>query len=270
MATAVTPGKSAGPGESLDRLVGDWSVFQLRRGHRFSTDDVLCGWEAARSQPGARRLLDLGSGIGSVGLTALWALRSPRARLDGIEAQEISWRLARRSVRHNGLEQRVRYHLADLRDASPSGVSPCGYDLVMGSPPYVPLGRGVVSPVPQRAAARMELRGSVFDYCAAARRYLAPGGRFCFVMAAADPRLEQAPPRADLVVLSRLDVCFRAGRTPHIAVLGCARAEDAEARSRRRSQLVVRDEEGRWTEEYEALRRQMAAPDSAEPRGMTQ
>jgi tRNA1Val (adenine37-N6)-methyltransferase len=239
-----------GPAETLDRFVGDWSIFQLRRGHRYSTDDLVCAWRAAFGQPDARRLLDLGCGIGTVGLATLWRLGAPHdATLDGIEAQEV--RL--------GLGERVRIHHADLRDAPPQGVQPGSYDLVTGSPPYVPLGKGLVSPNPQRAGARSELRGSVFDYCRAARRYLAPGGRFCFVMAAADPRTEQAPKDAGLRVLERWDFVFREGRDPHISTLLCARAEDVAEAPRDEGRLVVRGADGEWTAEYTRFRSAMGA-----------
>ena len=59
---------------TLDLLAGDWGIFQLRGGHRYSTDDLPTAWTAARARPSARRLLDLGSGIGSVGLVTLWRL----------------------------------------------------------------------------------------------------------------------------------------------------------------------------------------------------
>jgi hypothetical protein len=38
---------------TLDILAGDWRIFQLRNGHRFSADDLLTAWTRAhaRSQP---------------------------------------------------------------------------------------------------------------------------------------------------------------------------------------------------------------------------
>ena len=68
------------PHESLDRLCGDWHVFQLKKGHRFSLDDIACSWRAANAMPHARRLLDLGCGIGSVGLSTLHKLADPGLR----------------------------------------------------------------------------------------------------------------------------------------------------------------------------------------------
>jgi len=237
---------------SLDLLAGDWRIYQLRRGHRFSTDDLVTAWRAAVASPGAVRVLDLGCGIGSVGFATLYLLDGD-ATLVGVEAQEISVRLARRTARFNDLEGRVTIVNGDLRDPA---VLPPGarFDLVTGSPPYVPVGHGLISPVPQRAGARIELRGSVFDYCAAARRWIAPGGRFCFVMAAADPRAEEAPAQHGFSVLERWDYVFREGRDPHISTLVCARSEDGPHPAPRRGRFLVRDIAGRWTPEYLAFR----------------
>jgi len=243
--------------ESLDSLIGDWNIFQLRKGHRFSTDDLVCAWRASLASPGGRRLLDIGSGIGSVGLATLHRM-GPYATLETIEAQEVSYNLAQRTVRYNGLSDRVTLHQGDLRDASVLAEG-ARYDVITGSPPYIPEGKGVMSPIPQRAGARMELRGSVFDYCAAARRWLAPGGRFTYVMAAQDPRTEEAPVAHELAVVERWDYVFAARREPHIATLVCARIED-DPPPRRSGTLVVRGLDGQWTEEYLEFRREMGSP----------
>lgn len=247
-----------GPEETLDALVGPWRVFQLRRGHRFSTDDLACAWRASLAAPQARRVLDLGCGVGSVGLSTLYRLPAD-ATLVAVEAQEVSAGLARRTVALNGLSDRVRVVHGDLRDATVlDGVAePGSFELVTGSPPYKPLGTGVVSPVPQRAGARMELRGSVYDYCRAAARWLAPGGRFCFVMIADDPRTEDAPIQAGLRVIERWDYVFAAGRAPLIATLVCAREGEAEG-PRVGGQLVVRGDDGEWTDAYQAFRDEMS------------
>lgn len=246
--------------ETLDPIAGSWRLFQLRRGHRFSVDDIVCAWRAAHARPQARRLLDMGCGIGSVGLSTLWRLGHEDATLVGVEAQEVSVGLARRSVRLNGLADRVTILNRDLRDLDavpPELVPEGGFELVTGSPPYIPEGKGVLSPIPQRAGARIELRGSIYDYCAAARRHMAPGGRFAFVMAAQDERTEDAPIQNGLVCIERLDVTFRAGRVPHIAVLVCAREEDADGIERQDISLTVRDADGNFTDAYEAYRADM-------------
>ena len=51
-----------------DCLAGDWKIFQLRRGHRYSTDDLLTAWYAVSACLEAGRtpvrVLDLGCGTG--------------------------------------------------------------------------------------------------------------------------------------------------------------------------------------------------------------
>jgi tRNA1Val (adenine37-N6)-methyltransferase len=251
----MTPEATAG--ESLDLLVGPWHILQLQRGHRFSTDDLVTAWMAWRARPSATRLLDLGSGIGSVGLCTLYKVSDGGQRADvhltTVEAQALSVGLARRTVRFNGLVDRVTQHHADLREAPLTG----SFDLITGSPPYFPEGTALVSAHPQKAGARIELRGSVFDYAAAAARWLAPGGRFAYVMSAADPRTEEAPIRAGLRVETRLDVVFAAGRAPQVAVLVCGHdGEVPEGRVTER--LTVRGADGEWTEEYLRFRKLFA------------
>lgn len=235
-------------------------MLQLRRGHRFSTDDLVTAWRARLARPQARTLLDLGCGIGSVGLSTLYAL-PPDARMVGVEAQEVSAALAERTVALNGLTDRVRIVRGDLRDPDvlvghlPDGAR---FELVTGSPPYVPVGTGLLSANSQRAHARIELRGSVFDYCLAAARWMAPGGRFCFVMVADDPRTEAAPVAAGLAVVERWAYVFGRGRRPHIATLVCAHAAEVDPEAPRATgELVIRGPDGEWTEAYQAFRREM-------------
>jgi tRNA1Val (adenine37-N6)-methyltransferase len=234
---------------TLDILAGSWRIFQLRNGHRFSADDVLTAWAAVQAHPNARRLLDLGAGIGSVGLLALWKLPDT-AHLSMVEVQAVSHALARRTVAYNRLQGRVTLYHQDLR-SWPGGA----FDLVTGSPPYLPLGSGVWPQHPQKAAARFELHGDIFDYCQAAARSLAEHGVFCFCYAASDPRSTQAIAQAGLTPVRRQAVYFRASLPPSIALFTCAwHGECVDL-----PPLVIRDHTGRWTPEYLAMREAMGA-----------
>ncbi len=233
--------------ETLDHLAGDWKIYQLKGGHRFSADDVLTAWTAARVCPQAREILDLGSGLGSVGLLTLWRL--PEARLTGVEVQELSYQLALKTREHNGLQERVQFLHQDMRAPLKLGKFP----LVTGSPPYFPLGKATLSPHPQRAAARCELHGDVFDYCRVAAEHLLPEGRFVFVHAAGDARPEQAVAQAGLQLVARREVLFRSQLKPTVALFVCAwqgpRTDPAP--------FVIRDSQGHWSEEYLEMRAEM-------------
>ncbi|MGC6491280.1 MAG: tRNA1(Val) (adenine(37)-N6)-methyltransferase [Myxococcota bacterium] len=245
---------SPGPGETIDQIIGDWWVYQLKDGHRFSTDDLLTAWRAATWRPQARRLLDLGCGIGSVGTYTLGILGHPDATLTGIEAQDVSIELNRRSVALNGLTDRVTLHHGDLRDSA-SILGETRFEVVTGSPPYIPLGKGVVSKHPQRAACRFELRGSVYDYCQAAKRHLEPGGTFTYVMSARDPRTDDAPSASGLAVVERFDVVFRSGDAPMIRVVTCMHEDTPDLPSMTTDCLVIRESDGSMSERYAQLRR---------------
>ncbi len=245
-----------GPDESLDRICNDWRIFQLRKGHRFSTDDLLVAWLAAQLRPDAPLQIDIGSGTGSVGLLTLQH-RPADARLVMVEAQEVSVGLARRTVALNGLADRIEIRHGDLRDPNMLPPHEHGtYPLVTGSPPYFPVGAGVMSPHPQRAACRMELRGDVFDYCTTAAQAMTPDGVFCLVHSAVDPRPEAAIDAAGLRVIRRHDVLFRDGRAPTIAIWAAAfegERDDAPP-------IIIRDADGEFNAAYLDIRASMGAP----------
>lgn len=253
----------SGAEETLDRLNPGWSIYQLSKGHRFSNDDIFTAWRASEALPDATRLLDLGSGVGSVGLSTLYRMRDARATLTLCEAQAVSHRLACKTVAHNGIEERVRLVHRDLRQFCDECEE--RFDLITGSPPYIPPGSCRPSKHPQKAHCRVELRGSVFDYCAAAKKLLAPGGRFVYVMAAQDERTFAAPPASGLRILERHDFTFKEGRAPHICTVVCCHAEEADSPRTAGAGpvhlgMTIRDGQARRTLHYRAWQEYMQLP----------
>ena len=51
---AAGRGPAIAEGESLDAISGYFRLFQLKNGHRFSTDDVLVAWYGTSWSPTAR------------------------------------------------------------------------------------------------------------------------------------------------------------------------------------------------------------------------
>lgn len=210
--------------ETLDHICGHWRLFQYAKGHRCSVDDLLTAWFGTTWCPRPARIADLGSGIGSVGLAAAW--RCPGAVLHTVEAQSISARLARKSAAYNGILDRYFIHEGDLRDPGVlEGEAP--FDLVLGSPPYWPLGSRCEADHPQAVPARLEVRGTVADYALAAARILAPGGIFACVFPSDQiERAEAAYREADLVLLRRQDVVFKEGQPYGLALFAGTRRQD--------------------------------------------
>jgi tRNA1Val (adenine37-N6)-methyltransferase len=234
---------------TIDALTGGWTIEQRKKGHRHSTDDLLTGWYAVEVVPDARRILDLGAGIGSVGLIALW--RSPSATLVSIEAQEVSFDLLTRNIARNALGGRVRAIHGDLREVREDE----RFDLVTGSPPYWDVSEGVVPRDAQKAHARFELRGDVRDYAIAARAALTEHGRFVFCFPTVQrARAEAACAAAELAVTRSRDVIPRAGAAPLFTLFACRRAEDGAEPHVREPNHIVRDEHGVPTAMHAAAR----------------
>lgn len=247
--------------EDLSLLCGDFRIFQKRRGHRWSLDDLVTAWTARRATLATppTAALDLGCGIGSVALMVAWSF--PGARVTGVEAQDVSLSLARRSAAWDGVDDRVTLLHGDLRDeaALPEGSR---FELVTGTPPYFLQGAAIESDKVQCAPCRFELRGGPEDYCLAAARWMAPGGRFVVTVSVLQrERLREAAARAGMDVLEVTDVIPRDGKDA--LVLTAVMTQGAGAWPAEARRLVVRTREHQWTEGFRAVRRDMGMPDVA-------
>jgi len=264
----VPPGPDAGvtvePHETLDAISGHFRLFQLRDGHRFSTDDILTAWYGTSWCPTARTALDLGSGLGTVGMICAWRL--PGARFVTVEAQGESVALAKKSARYNGLTGRYEIREGDFRLFNILRADE-KFDLITGSPPYWPPAAGVKSEHPQKLACRFELRGSVADYCSTAARHLAAGGFFACVFPhepAQLARVEAGAREAGLVIVRKRPVVFREGDAPLIALFGLMRVDDLPEWFRGQTwtepDLIIRTREGKIHPEYSAVKLAIGFP----------
>lgn len=156
-------------------LVGPYRIFQRINGHRHSIDDATTAWYALQKSPVVKRTLDLGAGIGTVGLAVLWGL-GDGAHLTCVEAQDVSYKLLVENICGNELNDRVRASHGDIRTIHLGEQFP----LITGSPPYFPVGTGSLPTDSQKAHARFELRGDVGDYAQAAKRHITEDGLFVF------------------------------------------------------------------------------------------
>jgi len=248
-------------GEDLCYLAGDYRILQRVDGHRWSADDLVTAWVAAEtvaSNP-PHRIVDLGCGIGTVLLFMAW--RFPRARVSGVEAQDVSAGLARRSLAWNGVDDRCDVVSSDLRDADL--VERFGQvDLVTGTPPYMPIGTGVESSRVQCGPCRFEWRGGVEDYALSASRLLSDGAPFVGCSAARQrARVTAGASRAGLLIERWRDVVPRDGKDALFSVYVMRKpVSGMDVPVRDEPPLVLRGKDGRFTNAFNDVRRAMGMP----------
>jgi tRNA1Val (adenine37-N6)-methyltransferase len=228
-------------------LVGPYRIFQRKNGHRHGLDDATTAWYALQKTRPVKNALDLGTGIGTVGLAVLWAL-GPGAKLTCVEAQEISYRLLAENILGNGLNQCVRAIHGDIRDLDLGERFP----LITGSPPYFRIGTGSLPADSQKAHARFELRGDVGDYARAAKRHITEDGLFVFCFPFQQKsRCAKLVTETGFMLMTVRDVVPMPSKPPlfslYCASLGFSGALKEE------DPLVVAFEDGNYTPEMRAL-----------------
>ena len=100
--------------------------------------------------------------------------------------------LAVRNIEYNNLGEYITPVCTDIRLIGKKDF-PKPIDAVIANPPYFPNGTGRISPNDTKNAARFELNGGIYDFCAAAARILEPEGKFyCVIRAERLPDLFSA------------------------------------------------------------------------------
>lgn len=157
---------------------GRLTLWQPRIGYRFSIDPLLL---VDFVRPPFGHLIDLGSGVGVIGLGLL--TRDPAARATLVELQPRLAGLARRNLRENQLGARVDVVVGDLTAELPLARGGC--ELVVSNPPYRTLAEGPASPDEEVAIAQHEKRVTLHQLATVMGRLLRPRGRAALVFPAA-------------------------------------------------------------------------------------
>ncbi len=248
--------------ESVDALCGHFRIVQLKKGHRFSTDDLLTAWYATLCAPSPTKVLDLGSGIGTVAMTMAWKLQN--VNFVTVEAQEVSIELAKKSMAYNGISDRVDIRKGDFRSEALNDDEK--FDLITGTPPYWPESDGVVSLHAQKQACRFEIRGDIKAYVQKAEKHLLPGGIFVFVFPInPDHQLERAMAaiaESNLRLFRWRKVSLQEGRDHDIALFACIAKTDLpeDYKTWKEDTLIIRSAEGEISVEYQAIKLSFGFP----------
>lgn len=164
-------------GERLDELHRNgYQIIQNSRKFCFGMDAVLLSG-FAKVKPG-ERVLDLGTGTGIIPI--LLRGKTQGRDFTGLEIQEESADMARRSVAYNHLEESVSIVTGDIKEAA-ALFGAASFDAVTCNPPYMTGNHGLVNPKQSKAIARHEILCTLEDVVGQTAKVLRPGGRFYLV-----------------------------------------------------------------------------------------
>ena len=163
--------------ERLDDLQRNhYQIIQNPEKFCFGMDAVLLSGFAGARQ--GDKVLDLGTGTGIIPI--LMSAKTQAMHLTGLELQEESADMARRSVLLNGLQDKIEIVTGDIREAG-SYFQPASFEVITCNPPYMPKGHGLVNPEGPKAIARHEIYCTLTDVAVAAEKLLNPGGKLYMV-----------------------------------------------------------------------------------------
>lgn len=163
--------------ERIDDLQRNgYRIIQDPKRFCFGMDAVLlCGFASAKE---GDRMIDLGTGTGVIPI--LMEARTKAASFIGLEIQEESADMARRSVALNGLSEKIEIVTGDIKEAS-ARFGAASFDVVTSNPPYMTGSHGLTNPEEAKAIARHEVLCTLDDVVREASRLLVPGGHFYMV-----------------------------------------------------------------------------------------
>ena len=165
-------------GERLDDLqLKGLEIIQNPKRFCFGIDAVLLSNFAKVKKN--EIVLDLGTGTGI--LPILLAGKTEGNHFTGLEIQEDSADMARRSVEHNNLQDRIDIVTGDIKEAF-SIFKPKLFDVIVSNPPYMLADHGLKNPNDALAIARHELMCNLDDIMRESSKLLADGkGRFYMI-----------------------------------------------------------------------------------------
>ncbi len=164
-------------GERLDDLqIKGYEIIQHPGKFCFGMDSsLLSSFVRVKSQD---RVLDLGTGTGI--LPILLEAKTKGEHFTGLEIQEESADMARRSVLHNHLEEKIEIITGDIKEAS-AIFGHVSFDVVVTNPPYMIGQHGLKNETDAMTIARHETLCTLDDILRESAKLLPFKGRFYMV-----------------------------------------------------------------------------------------
>lgn len=163
--------------ERIDDLQrNNYKIIQDPNRFCFGMDAVLLsGFARARE---GDKVLDLGTGTGIIPL--LIEAKTKAAHLTGLEIQAESADMAARSVKLNGLSEKIEIVTGDIKEAVRL-FGAASFDVITCNPPYMTEHHGLQNEHAPMAIARHEILCTLEDIISQSAKLLKPGGNFFMV-----------------------------------------------------------------------------------------
>lgn len=229
---------------------GNLKLIQDTEGFCYGVDAVILADFANSIYPGFQRVVDLGTGTGVIPF--ILSHKNENAELVGIDVQEQSIALARKSCALNRLQERISFFQMDVSQLEGSILKKGSADMVTCNPPYFARGEAIPSSTSGKFIARHETTATVEDFVKAAAMLLGKRGHFFMV---------HRPSRlVDLFTCCRKHglepkdmrlVVPRPGEIPNIVLIHCVAGGGRQMKLMR--ELAVYKEDGGYSDEIEAI-----------------
>lgn len=232
------------PGERLDDLqTGGYYLIQDPERFCFGIDAVLLS-SFAKVKRG-ERALDLGTGTGVIPI--LLEAKNEGVFYGGLELQEASADMARRSVRYNDLEAKIEIRTGDIKEAA-ALYGAASFEVITVNPPYMIGNHGIKNGNEVKYIARHEVYCTLQDVLRESAKLLKDKGRFYMVhrpfrlpeILAEMNRVHLEPKRMRLVH-SRID------KEPSMVLI--EGLKNGRPRMQVEPPLIVYQEDGSYTDE---------------------
>lgn len=163
--------------EILENLNGNYKIIQSKEGYKYGIDTVLLSkfFILNISKKNNLKILDIGTGNGILPVL-LYKLRNID-EIVGIDIQNANIERGKRALIINKIEDKISFICMDIKKYSKSNY----YDVVISNPPYMKVDGKLLNENEHKKISRHEVNLNLKDFIKAAKKFLKPIGRLCFI-----------------------------------------------------------------------------------------